>query len=103
MISHQSNAQVRHVLGRRIRAHRRGRQQTQQALADSAGISRPTLSKLERGHDVNVDSLLSTLRALDLLDGLDLAIAEPAESPIEALGVRRTTTEPTGWTWGDER
>ncbi len=102
MFAELSNVQVREVLGRRIRSHRRNRRLTQEALAVRAGLSRPTLSKLERGHDVSLDSLLATLRALDLLDGLELAIAEPAESPIAALGARPTTRGATAWIWGDE-
>ncbi len=102
MFAELSNMQVRAVLGRRIRSHRRSRRLTQEALAVAAGLSRPTLSKLERGHDVSLDSLLATLRALDLLDGLELAIAEPAESPIAALGTPSTTRGATAWTWGDE-
>ena len=102
MFEDRSNAHVRSVLGSRLSAFRRSRRLSQQELADRAGLSRPTLSKLERGHDVNLDSLLATLRALDLLDGLDLLVPEPVKSPIAQLGrVGMKRPEPAAWTWGD--
>lgn len=105
MFAEQSNTHVRMALGERVRAHRKARKLTQQQLADRAGLSRPTLSNLERGHDVSLDSFLSVLRALDLLGALDAAVLAPAPSPIEALAERRGRVKPAstkGWAWGDE-
>ena len=105
MFAEQSTAQIRAELGARLRAHRRSRKQTQQALAEQAGVSRPTLSKLERGIDGSLETLLAVLRALDLLDALDTAIAPPPQSPIAELGRSRKRPHevPSRWQWGDEK
>lgn len=104
MFSELSTPHIRRELGDRLRAHRKVRRLSQQALADRAGISRPTLSSLERGHEVTLDSLISVLRALDLLDTLDAALASPPQSPIEALGGGKKSNRHArpSWTWGDE-
>ncbi len=103
MFTELSNAHIRRQLGDRIRSHRKNRRMTQQALADRAGLSRPTLSNLERGHDVSLDSLLSVLRALDLLDAFDAALAPPPASPMATLQRTSRPAQPTaqGWAWGD--
>jgi len=107
---HHSNDQVRQRVGDRLRAQRRSRGLTQQDLAELAGLSRPTVSTLERGNDVSLDSFLSVLRALGLLDGLDTAVPEPAVSPMGELQQRSrsraatpTDTVTPQWVWGDEQ
>ena len=103
-----SNEHVRGQLGERIRALRKSRHLTQAQLAERSGLSRPTVSMLERGNDVNLDSFLSILRSLDLLDTLDAAVAIPPVSPMEELmgtskpGRSATRVEATAWSWGDE-
>jgi len=102
-----SNEHIRDQLGNRIRKVRKSRRITQQQLAERAGLSRPTVSMLERGNDVSLDSFLSMLRALDLLDALDAAVAEPGTSPMVELTGRTQNIQPksaeaTGWSWGDE-
>ncbi len=104
----QSNDQVREIVGDRLRSLRRSRGITQQQLAERAGLSRPTVSTLERGNDVSLDSFLSVLRALDLLDGLEATVAEPAVSPISELRRSPQHRRPDGaaaseWVWGDEQ
>ena len=103
----RSNEQVRHELGQRIRAVRKSRGLNQTQLAERAGVSRPTVSKLERGTDVSLDSFLSSLRALDLLDALRNLVPEPGVSPMAELTGKVATKRSTApdsptWTWGDE-
>lgn len=102
-----SNEQVRGELGMRIRAVRKSRGLNQTQLAERAGLSRPTVSTLERGNDVGLDSFLSILRALDLLDALGTAVPEPGVSPMAELtgtATPRTANSPDSpaWSWGDE-
>lgn len=108
-LDHRSNEQVRGILGERLRALRKSRGLTQTELAEQAGLSRPTVSTLERGNDVSLDSFLSVLRALDLLDALDVTVPEPARSPIGELAERSRrgnsrVAPPTSaiWAWGDQ-
>lgn len=109
-LEQRSNDQVRALLGGRLRALRRSRGLSQTDLAERAGLSRPTVSTLERGKDVNLDSFLSVLRALELLDVLETSVPEPAVSPMAELERlsrrRRVNGDPvppsSEWTWGDE-
>lgn len=99
-------------LGDRIARLRLDRNQTQQQLADEAGLSRHTLLRLEDGHSVALSALLRTLRALELLDGLETLIPEPLPSPLQQLereGGRRQRAsgtqaddgvDPGQWEWG---
>lgn len=102
-------------LGSRLRETRLQRNLTQAWLAAEAGVSTPTLAKLESGRPVQLATLVRVLRALGMLNGLELAVPEPQTSPIEQLrrhrGRRRrassggagTPPPRKPWRWGDER
>lgn len=102
------NDQVRSELGERVRMVRKSRRLNQAQLAELSGLSRPTISTFERGNDVSLDTFLSILRALDLLDALDGAITKPGISPMAELtgssrGGRVGSDAGTStWSWGDE-
>jgi transcriptional regulator with XRE-family HTH domain len=101
-------------VGARLRRRRLQRNQTQQALADEAGVSKRTVERLEGGGSAQLSSFLRICRALGLLERLEALVPEPLPSPIEQLdlgGKQRqraskpsTEGEPTGdgWTWGEE-
>ena len=55
---------------------------TQGEVADSAGISRSTLSLLERGETVSLITLLQVLRVLDLLHIMDAFKIQEQISPL---------------------
>jgi len=54
-------------IGTFIKHHRLAQNKTQDDLATAAGISRSTLSLLERGETVTVATLIQVLRVLDQL------------------------------------
>lgn len=58
-------------IGKFVRHHRIEQNKTQDALATAAGISRSTLSLLERGEPVTVSTLIQVLRILDQLSVLN--------------------------------
>jgi len=70
-------------IGKFIKHHRLQKNQTQNDLAKDAGISRSTLSLLERGETVTIATLLQVLRVLDLLQIMDVFKVEQQISPIE--------------------
>lgn len=70
------------MIGKFIRWHRLNQNKSQDLLAKSAGISRSTLSLLERGETVNMDTLIQILRVLDLLYIMDVFEVEEQISPI---------------------
>jgi transcriptional regulator with XRE-family HTH domain len=72
-------------LGARLKRQRLERNIPQEEMADSAGIGRATLQRLERGRSVQTGSLVKLLRAFDLLDGLDAVIPERVSLPIAQL------------------
>jgi len=100
-------------LGSRLARIRIQNNLTQADLAEKAGISKPTLERIEAGRDAQVSSLIRILRALDMLDMLNETIPEAKASPMERLktgGKKRKrasspstkTKESKPWSWKDE-
>lgn len=71
------------VIGNFIQKHRINQNKTQDEVAKAAALSRSTLSLLERGEKVRIDSLIQVLRVLDLLHVMDAFHIEEQISPIE--------------------
>jgi hypothetical protein len=74
-----------------------------------------TITRLEAGQSVQLDTLLSVLRVLRLMDGLDELVPQPRVSPLALAreqtparqraprkSARAAEVPKTGWTWGDE-
>ncbi|MGE5280703.1 MAG: helix-turn-helix domain-containing protein [Chloroflexota bacterium] len=111
-----NDAAVLEELGDRLRRARLGRNVTQEQLAEEAGITPPTLNKLEHGKPVQLLTLVRVLRALDMLNGLDAAIPMPGPRPVDQLRQRRRERQRASsskrqakakpaagqWRWGDE-
>ncbi|MFC2111262.1 helix-turn-helix domain-containing protein [Bacteroidota bacterium] len=71
------------VIGKFIQWHRLNQNKSQDQVAEAAGMSRSTLSLLERGEKVRIDSLIQILRVLDLLYIMDVFQIKEQISPIE--------------------
>lgn len=109
-----ANPVVLAELGARLARRRLERNLTQGEMAAEAGIGRATLQRLERGESVQLGSLISVLRLLGIIDGLEMLVPEVGPSPIEQLEMqgrrrqratgRRARSTPTAdtWTWGDD-
>ena len=65
-----------------IKHHRMEQNKTQEVLAKAAGISRSTLSLLERGEAVTLATLIQVLRILDKLYVLDVFSVQQDISPL---------------------
>lgn len=100
-------------LGSRIAQYRLNRNQTQDALAQDAGVSNRTLHRIEHGHSTQTSNLIRVLRALHLLENLEGLIPEPTVSPIQQMKMhgkkrKRASSKPdkseqkARWLWGDE-
>ncbi len=96
-------------LGRRVQAHRLARNVTQAQLAEEAGLSVPTLQRLEAGASVQLASLLRVLRVLNRLDRLEAVLPADPVRPLAMLKPQRVRRQrasgraappsPTPWTW----
>ena len=69
-------------IGNFIKHHRLQQNKTQEEVACAAGISRSTLSLLERGESVTVPTLIQVLRVLDQLQIMNAFFIEKQISPI---------------------
>lgn len=108
---HTSDDAVLAHMGQRLAALRLSRQMTQAQLADTAGVSKRTVERLENGESVQMTSFVRCLRALGSLNRIEQMLPEIPVNPILLLErqgkqpqrIRKARTpaaEP--WTWADE-
>jgi transcriptional regulator with XRE-family HTH domain len=69
-------------IGEFIKQQRLDQNKTQEVLAFEAGISRSTLSLLERGETVTLSTLIQVLRVLDQLQVMDAFVIQKTLSPL---------------------
>lgn len=85
-----SSEAVENALGERIEAIRLGRNITQSRLADEAGVSRSTITRLtQRGKGISLDSFIRILKALQLDGNLETLLPDPGLSPLAELEKER--------------
>jgi transcriptional regulator with XRE-family HTH domain len=72
-------------LGERLARIRIERDIAQAELAREAGVSRDTVAKIEAGRSVQTRNLVRVLRAMRLLENLELAVPAPSISPLRML------------------
>jgi len=80
-LSMSDDALAKHV-GVFIKHHRLEQNKTQDLVAEAAGISRSTLSLLERGESVTLATLIQVLRVLDQLQLMDAFEIQKSISPL---------------------
>jgi len=80
-ISMSDQALAAHI-GSFVKHHRLEQNRTQDALSHDAGISRSTLSLLERGETVTLATLIQVLRVLGQLDVMQAFTVEQRVSPL---------------------
>lgn len=74
-------ALLKHI-GAFVKHHRMVQNRTQEEVAAAAGISRSTLSLLERGETVTVSTLIQVLRVLDQLKVFSVFEIKETISPL---------------------
>jgi transcriptional regulator with XRE-family HTH domain len=72
-----------------VKHHRMEQNKTQDFLANAAGISRSTLSLLERGETVTIATLLQVLRVLDQLHIMEAFTVSQTISPLALAKMER--------------
>lgn len=102
---------IESVLGRRLEKLRLGKNVNQSNLAEEAGVSRRTITRLENGEGVSMDTFIRVMRALGVADRLETLLPDTTTRPIERirLGGRerkraRVKKKPSAstWSWGTE-
>jgi len=91
------------TIGAFVKHHRLLQNKSQETLAEAAGISRSTLSLLERGEPVTVPTLLQVLRVLDLLRIMDVFKIKEEISPIELAKLQQKKRQRAGRKEKDEQ
>jgi len=84
-----SDKSLMETIGNFIQSHRLNQNKSQEDVAVAAGISRSTLSLLERGEKTRIDSLIQVLRVLDLLYIMDIFKIQDQISPIEYAKLKK--------------
>ncbi|MBZ0200457.1 MAG: helix-turn-helix domain-containing protein [Ignavibacteriaceae bacterium] len=84
-----SDKSLMETIGNFIQSHRLNQNISQYQVAANAGISRSTLSLLERGEKVRIDSLIQVLRVLNLLYIMDVFKIQEELSPIEYAKLKK--------------
>ena len=115
-----SDQKILECLASRFRDARLDQNMTQTDLADSAGIGVATLRRFERGEgNLSLMNMIALLKALGLIDQLDLLLSPVTSSPMSNLrnqgagtirepqkrqrasGSRNNEDTSDGWLWGD--
>lgn len=103
-----SDKALTELIGGFVKHHRLQQNKTQHVLARDAGISRSTLSLLERGETVTLPTLIQVLRVLDKLHIMEAFSVEQSISPLalakqqksqrkRASGKNMESTQQTDW------
>jgi transcriptional regulator with XRE-family HTH domain len=107
-----SSAEIERALCERLEAIRLARNLTQAQLADEAGVSRRTLSRLAAGAGVTLDTFVRVMAALGIQQNLQVLLPDPSVRPMERAtgrGRERRRARPKStdaaaepWAWADE-
>ena len=103
-----SDKTLTELIGTFIKHHRLEQNKTQDEVAGEAGISRSTLSQLERGKAVTLATLIQVLRILDQLQLMKIFKLNESISPLalarlekekrqRAGGNKHKNSEKTNW------
>ncbi len=84
-----SDKAVVELIGKFVRHHRMEQNRTQDELSTAAGISRSTLSLLERGGTVTITTLIQVLRVLDQLSVLNEFEVKDTISPLALAKLKK--------------
>lgn len=103
--------QIEAEIGRRLESLRLEQNISQADLAAEAGVSRRTVTRLENGGGISVETLIRIMRALGIASHLDALLPEPGIRPIDRVRLkgrqrqraRAKSADTAGdWTWGDD-
>lgn len=105
----ENNTLILNELGKRIKDIRIKKAITQKEMAEMAGVSHSTVTRIENGDGATLDNLLKIMRMLGILTNIDLLIPEQELTP-EDIFYNKTKAKRASkkkkiekdWLWGDE-
>jgi putative transcriptional regulator len=83
-----TDSEIAELIGKRLRALRLRKNRTQGQLAERTTLSIGTIQALESGRG-KIENLVSVLRELNALDGIDTFLPEPQQSPLAMAKAKR--------------
>ena len=83
-------------IGVYVKHHRLEQNRSQEILAQAAGISRSTLSLLERGETVTLATLIKVLRVLDHLHIMEAFVVSKTISPLALAKMEKEKRQRAG-------
>lgn len=98
-------------LGRRLEELRLSQNRNQTQIAQEAGVSRRTITRLENGEGVSLDTFIRVMAALGVADRLQMLLPDPAVRPVDRVrlkGQKRKHARPSmaenqgPWQWADD-
>jgi transcriptional regulator with XRE-family HTH domain len=92
MWTEKSDPEILTEIGRRIREIRLQRNMQQREIAEFGGLSVGAVQRLEKGEPVSTSNMLRILRALGMLENIELLVPKTPVSPIlmkKLLGRKR--------------
>ena len=108
----ENNEGIMKEIGVRIKDTRIAISLTQKELAERAGVSGRTVERIENGENVKVENIINVMRAMQLLQNIELLIPEQEIRPTELhdkgkkrmrATSKKSAANSTGeWKWGDE-
>ena len=107
----ENNVLILKELGERIKDLRIAENMTQNDLADRSGVSVKTICRIEKGDNLSVMNYLNVLRALGILENLQLVVPEKRVSPgelhkrgkkRERVSAKQKRQVTRHFKWGDE-
>lgn len=97
------------IIGKRIKEYRVYSEISQKDLEEKTGISIRTLSRLEAGKSIQLDSLIKILAALDLDENITILVPDQSIRPSSFLKenkgkqrVYKKSVKTRKFKWGDE-
>ncbi|MBN2829469.1 MAG: helix-turn-helix transcriptional regulator [Candidatus Cloacimonetes bacterium] len=104
--------QIESALCSRLEQIRLSRNLTQSELANEAGVSVRTITRMEKGEGISLNTFIRVLTALNIQQNLELLLPDPSVQPIERVknnnGERKrarskqSTNGKKNWVWGEE-
>lgn len=80
-----NNNEILELIGKKLQEYRVSKNISQKQLAEITGVSRSRISDIENGSPSSLVSLIEIMRALKILDNIELLIPSVVKSPREIL------------------